>query len=355
MIETLNAIYGYITGLWTLPWILVGFFVTLMLSRIFNEEKVNRAMKKIGLVLLYVFIPLLLFRIFLDVDFGETELMFTVVCFVIFFFMYLLAYQFANMNAKKMDLHGVEKRHFMKTVLTNQGRSSAFIGGAMLAIAEWRVFAALYMSIGAIFLFAIIPYILSYLHKKDAEAPDSNAKIHALPWYLKVFPWYLLAFAFASIAFHGNTGLYLQDFGDSGVVFKFFTALTIPAALYYVGAGIHPHDLKIKEMKKLFSISKDKKTQDHWSWIRNIFSLTVIITPLLTAIFFSILLVLNIVPKQWFAVIIINSILPITSTNMFLVPYGIDRKVTALSITWTTIVCVPIVVLLITVLGIYFT
>jgi len=353
MIEILKAVLPYISGLWTLPWILIGFLVTLVLSRILNEDKVNKAMKKIGLILLYVFVPLLLFRIFLDVDFGETELMFTVVCFVIFFFMYLLAYQFATIKAKKMDLYGAEKRHFIKTVLTNQGRSSAFIGGAMLAIAEWRVFAALYMSIGAIFLFAIIPYILSYLHKKDSEVSDSNTKVHALPWYLRLFPWYLLTFAFASVAFHGNTGLYLQDFGDPGVIFKFFTALTIPAALYYVGAGIHPRDLKVKEMKKLFS--RNKKTQDHWLWIRNIFFLTVVITPVLTALFFSIFLVLNVIPKQWFAVIIINSILPITSTNMFLVPYGIDKKVTALSVTWTTIVCVPIVVILITVFGIYFT
>jgi len=353
MIEILEVILPYITGLWTLPWILVGFLVTLVLSRILNEDKVNKAMKKIGLILLYVFVPLLLFRIFLDVDFGETELMFTIVCFVIFVLMYLLAHQFANVRAKKMDLHGAEKRHFIKTVLTNQGRSSAFIGGAMLAIAEWRVFAALYMSIGAIFLFAIIPYILSYLHKKDAETSGDDTKVHALPWYLRLFPWYLLAFAFASVAFHGTTGLYLQDFGDPGIIFKFFTALTIPAALYYVGAGIHPRDLKVKEMKKLFS--RNKKTQDHWSWVRNIFFLTAVITPVLTALFFSIFLVLNVIPKQWFAVIIINSILPITSTNMFLVPYGINRKVTALSVTWTTIVCVPIVVILITVFGIYFT
>ena len=38
---------------------------------------------------------------------------------------------------------------------------------------------------------------------------------------------------------------------------------------------------------------------------------------------------------------------------MFLVPYGIDKKVTALSVTWTTIICVPIVVALITIFGIY--
>ena len=71
------------------------------------------------------------------------------------------------------------------------------------------------------------------------------------------------------------------------------------------------------------------------------------ITPILTTLFFVAFLGLNLVPKEWFAVIVINSILPITSTNMFLVPYGIDRKSTALSVTWTTIVCVPIVVFLI--------
>ena len=69
-------------------------------------------------------------------------------------------------------------------------------------------------------------------------------------------------------------------------------------------------------------------------------------------IFFP-LLVFKLIPNAWFAVIIINSFLPITSTNMFLLPYGIDKKSTAHSITWTTIVCVPIVVLLIIVFGIY--
>jgi len=350
MIETLNTILPYISGLYTLPWILVGFIVTLMLSRFFGESKIEKLMKKIGLILLYVFVPLLLFRIFLSVDFGETEVMFSIICFALLGFMYVLAYLFAKFKANKMDLKGVTRRHFVKTVLTNQGRSSAFIGGAMLAISEWRVPAAIYMSIGAIFLFAIIPYILSYLHNKDIKDRkklEKTFKIHALPWYLRMFPWYLLSFAAAAILFHGTTGVYLEDFGSAGIGFKFFTALTIPAALYYVGAGIHPHDLKINEMKKLFGLSPNKKTKDHWPWVRNIFFLTTIITPLLTSIIFCFLLVLNFIPTEWFAVVVINSVLPITSTNMFLVPYGIDKKVTALSVTWTTIICVPIVVFLI--------
>jgi len=139
----------------------------------------------------------------------------------------------------------------------------------------------------------------------------------------------------------------LKDLGNLGIGFKFFTAITIPAALYYVGAGIHPHDLKIAELKKLFRLKPKKNTKDHWPWVRTIFFITTVITPIITTIIFIPLLIFDFIPKEWFAVFIINSILPITSTNMFLVPYGIDKKVTALSVTWTTIICVPIVVLLI--------
>lgn len=354
MIDTLEAVLPYIKGLWTLPWILVGFIVTLLLSRFIGEQKIDKAMKKIGLILLYVFVPLLLFRIFLGVDFRENELIFAAICVTVLFFMYVLAHLFAKLNANKLDLQGVTKRHFIKTVLTNQGRSSAFVGGTMLAISEWEILAAIYMSIGAIFLFAIIPYILSYLHKKDIEKSDRTSKIHALPGYLKLFPWYLLSFAAAAVVMHSITGITPRNFGDVGTIFEFFTSLTIPAALYYVGTGIHPHDLKVNELKKLFSLKHNKKSRDHWPGVRSIFFLTVIVTPLLTALFFSIFLVLSLIPKEWFAVVVINSILPITSTNMFLVPYGIDKKATALSVTWTTIFCVPIVVLLITIFRSFF-
>jgi len=36
---------------------------------------------------------------------------------------------------------------------------------------------------------------------------------------------------------------------------------------------------------------------------------------------------------------------------MFLIPYGIDKKSTAHAVAWTTLVCVPIVVALITIFG----
>ncbi len=353
MLEFLDTVTNYISGLYTLPWILVGFILTVLFTRLLGEDFVNKAMKRNALILLYIFVPLLLFRILMNVDFGSNEISFTIVCFIILTLMYILAYLFAKNRVEKMELTVKEKNNFIKTVLTNQGRSSAFVGGTMLAISEWQVQALIYMIIGAIFLFAIIPGILSHLHKKEIKKPDINAKISALPWYFKIFPAYLFVFAFAAIALHGITGITVKDPTDFNRLFVFITQCTIPAALYYVGAGIHPHDLKIDELKKLFSLKKSSKSKEHWQWVRSIFFLTVLITPILTVVAMLPIYVFGFITSAWFAVIMINSILPITSTNMFLVPYGIDKKVTALSVTWTTIVCVPIVVILITVFGIY--
>lgn len=353
MIEILDTITYYISGLYTLPWILIGFILTNILAQIVGEKKVNKTMKRIGMGILYIFIPLLLFRIFLGVDFKEEEIAFTILCFILFSLLYILAYVYAKYQIRKLQIEQKEIPLFLKTVLTNQGRSSAFIGGAMLAIPQWSIYAALYMSIGAIFLFAIIPYILLYLHKKELNKQDNVSRIKALPWYLKIYPWYLLTFSAAAILTHSTTGIILQDFGkDGSIIFKFFTQLTIPIALYYVGAGIHPKDLKIEELKKIF-IRKHKKN-DQWLWVRNIFFLTAIITPIFTFVIFLIPLTIEIIPNTWFSVIIINSILPITSTNMFLIPYGIDKKVTAHAVTWTTLVCTPIVVVLIIFFSVYF-
>lgn len=354
MIEIIESILPYIKGLWALPWIAVGFFVTIVLSKLYGEDSINKAMKKIGLILLYVFVPLLLFRILLSVDFRQNEIIFTIICFTILLLMYTLAYFFAKFLSNKNKLIGKSKGVYIKTVLTNQGRSSAFVGGALLAIEEWRVFATIYMIIGAIFLFAIIPYILNYFHKREIKKSKKFTNIHALPWYLRVFPWYLLLFAFSAVIVHSTIGITSKNLGDFGTVFEFITQLTIPAALYYVGAGVHPSDLKISELKKLFGFENKKTKDDHWQWVRTMFFLTVVITPLILLIIFTPLLVTGIIQKTWFPVIMINAILPVTSTNMFLLPYGIDKKSTAHIVTWTTFVCVPIVVVLITVFGIYF-
>jgi len=353
MIEILESILPYIKGLWTLPWILVGFIITSLLSHFVDDEKINKIMKKIGLILLYFFVPLLFFRIFLGVDFHENELVFAGICFAVLSLMYGIAYLFSVYKIDKLKLKDGEKKHFLKTVLTNQARSSAFVGGALLAISSWGTPAAIYMSIGAIFLFAIIPYILSYLHKKDIEKSGDYSKVNALPWYLRIFPWYLIMFAFAAITLHALAGITPKSFGyPASIIFEFFTSLTIPAALYYVGSGIHLHDLKKNELKKLFGLEKET-SESHWAWVRNIFFLTVVITPIIVLLIFGPMLIFKVIPNEWFAVIVINSILPITSTNMFLVPYGIDKKTTAHSVTWTTIVCVPIVVLLIYVFSMY--
>jgi len=353
MIEILESILPYIKGLWTLPWILLGFIVTLLLSRFVDENKLDKIMKKIGLILLYFLVPLLLFKIFLGVDFHENEIIFTGLCFVVLSLMYVIAYLFAIYKIDRLKMKDEEKKHFLKTVLTNQGRSSAFVGGALLAIYPWRTPAAIYMSIGAIFLFAIIPYILSHLHKKNTEKSESYSKVNALPWYLRLFPWYLLIFAFTAIILHALANITPGSLGYSnGIIFEFFTSLTIPAALYYVGSGIHLRDLKKGELKKLFGFEKET-SESHWAWVRDVFFLTVVITPIIIVLILSPMLFLNIIPNGWFSVIIINSILPITSTNMLLVPYGIDKKTTAHSVTWTTIVCVPIVVLLIYIFSMY--
>jgi hypothetical protein len=352
MLEFLDTVTNYISGLYTLPWILIGFVLTILFSRLLGEDVVNKAMKRNALVLLFIFVPLLLFRILINVDFGSNEINFTIVCFIILALMYILAYLFAKYKLKRIGIKKEEEYSFIKTVLTNQGRSSAFVGGAMLAIPEWQVPALIYMIIGAIFLFGIIPGILSYIHKKEIKKSNETEKIKALPWYLKIFPLYLAIFAFAAIAIHLITGATTRAPTDFNRFFIFFTQCTIPAALYFVGSGIHVSDLKSEELKKLFKLKREI-IRDHWLWIRNIFFLTVVITPLLTLVFLIPFYAIGLITSAWFAVIVINSILPITSTNMFLVPYGIDRKVTALSVTWTTIVCVPIVVILITIFGIY--
>lgn len=353
MIDILKDILPYISGLYTLPWILVGFIVTLLLAKITGRERIDKIMKKIGLILLYFFIPVLVFRIFINTDFGQKQIEFAIVVSVIVFLMYLFAFVFARYKANSWGLKGSKKRLFIKTVLTNQGRSSAFIGGALLT-SPWYIEAAIYIALVGVALFAVIPYILSYWHKKEIKDSEKVEHVKALPWFLKLYPWYLLAWVIAAVGIHAVTGITTKDFGTNlEIIVIFYSAITIPAALYYVGAGIHPRDLKKSELKKLFGLDKSNETGDHWAWVRSIFILTAIITPILTALVFAPLFVFGLIPSAWLAVIIINSVLPITSTNMFLLPYGIDKKSTAHAITWTTIVCVPIVVLLITIFGVY--
>lgn len=341
MIEFFETALIYFSGLWALLWILIGFLVTNLLSKIFGYGKIDQILRKVGLVILFLFVPLLVFRIFLDIDFGEKELLFSLISFLILSFMYLFALLLAKKKVQKDKLLFNSQRNFILTIITNQGRSSAFVGGAMLAVSSWQVPAAIYINISAIFIFAIIPFILS----RKTRAFKAN-KIKALPWYLRFFPWYLLIFVITAIILHGTTGLVLNDLGNFGTVFEFFTALTIPAALYYAGSG-----LQISELSLLIK-KPTKKYNDELNeveWARLIIFISILIIPLIIIPIFGTMFIFGIIPKEWFIVLTINAILPITSINMFLVPYGISKKATAVSVAWTTVICVPIVALLIAV------
>lgn len=353
MIDILKDILPYISGLNTLPWIIVGFIVTILIAKITGREKIDRIMKKIGIIILYFFIPLLLFRIFLNTNFGTQEIRFSIIVAITIIVMYLTAFLYAKYQIKKQNITGKKRNLFIKTILTNQGRSSAFIGGAMLAIEAWAVPAGIFMALVGIALFAVIPYILSHMHNKESKK-EKIEHLKTLPWFLKLYPWFLLSFVIAAVITRNHIGITPADLGDAGVILQFYTALTIPLALYYVGAGIHPTDLKKSELKKLIGIDKKNLDSDHWCWVRKSFILTVIITPLVTIAIFTPLLLTDFISKAWYPVILINVLLPVTSTNMFLLPYGIDKKTTAHIVTWTTLICIPIVVILIAVLGTYF-
>ncbi|MEM4258442.1 MAG: hypothetical protein QXL17_04745 [Candidatus Thermoplasmatota archaeon] len=350
MQEIIVAVLDKITGLWTLPWILIGFLLTILFAKISSRERIDAIMKKVGLILLYFFVPILLFRIFLNTPFTTQQLAFTGIVAGILIFMYVLAFLYARYTASRLKLNEPSRTLFLKTVLTNQGRSSAFIGGAMLAISEWSVPAAINMALVGIGLFAVIPYILSNWYKREHHQDQQQQQlktIKALPWFLKLYPWYLLSFVVLAILLHQTTGLTTKNLGDAGLYLQLYTAITIPAALYYVGAGIHPSELTRNQLKKLLGKIQSTDSGEHMIWVRKIFLLTVVITPCIIACIFVPLYILNIISGAWLSVILINSFLPVTSTNMFLVPYGIDKKTTAHVVTWTTIVCVPIVVLLI--------
>ncbi|MDO9538302.1 MAG: hypothetical protein Q7J68_08295 [Thermoplasmata archaeon] len=348
MIDILRNVIPYISGLYTLPWIIVGLVVTYILAGIYGEDKVRATMKKIGMVLLFVFIPLLLFRIFLNIHFGMNEVIFSGLTFAVLAFTYLISFYYGKREARKRGFKGMNRRNFIKTVLTNQGRSSAFVGGALLAIEAWQVPAGIYISLVGIGLFAVIPYILSRMHKRENRGKRRrNQDVKTLPWYLNLYPWYLLSFVVAAILIHRTTGLTVQSLGDAGVIIHFITALTIPAGLYYVGASIHPRDLKLDEMRKMFSFRDRRPTEFHWVAARNAFLATMLITPVLITGIFGMALFFGMIPTAWFAVLVINSVLPITSTNMFLIPYGIDMKSTALAVTWTTVFSVPLFTVLI--------
>ncbi|MEM2715516.1 MAG: hypothetical protein QW762_02260 [Candidatus Thermoplasmatota archaeon] len=317
--KIIEKILPYMSGLYTLIWIPIGLLMNILFSRIYGEEKVEKKMKKFGLLLLFIFVPILVFKNFFNVNFGREEIDFIFVSIIFMFFLYLIAYFFALSKGKNE----------LKTIVVNQGRSSAFIGGALLSIEKIAIYAAIYMSLLGIYLFAIIPYFLS---RRKGKNP--------LPFYLKIYPWYLLVFPFSAVILHSYTGLTTKTM-QYGIAIDFLASLTIISGLYYVGASIKLKDLKISEMKKIFF-----KGNDDFEIVGKILFLTLFLTPLISFLILLPFIAFKIFPFEWFIVLLINSILPITSTNIFLTPYGINKKVTALAVTWSTIFSIPLFIIL---------
>ncbi len=48
MIELMQKIIPYISGLYTLPWILVGFVITALLGIFIDQQRLDRAMKTLA-------------------------------------------------------------------------------------------------------------------------------------------------------------------------------------------------------------------------------------------------------------------------------------------------------------------
>jgi predicted permease len=299
-------------------------------------------MKKIGLVLLFVFIPILLFKLFLNIDFRAGEFDFAILALGVMAFLYLIAYLFARRQAPRFTDDDSERLHFLKTTIVNQGRSAAFFGSAILAIEELRIPAAIYITLLGIYLFAIVPYILAHLHGREAAACETK---NPLPRFLRVFPWYLAAFPISATVIHMQTGVTTGTY-EWGVLLEFAAAVTIPAALYYVGSGIRLADVTPDKLRQLFFGHEGELAK-----VRVLLLLTMVITPVVIAALFGSLWMLGLLPAAWFAVLLLNAVLPITSTNMFLVPYGINKKVTALSVTWSTLFSLPLFVVLLYVLS----
>jgi uncharacterized membrane protein len=96
MINILENILPYISGIYTLPWILFGFIITILIAKKTVRENIDKIMGKIGLILLYFFVPLILFRIFLNTTFGIHEIKFSIIISIIILYMCIIAYFFAK-------------------------------------------------------------------------------------------------------------------------------------------------------------------------------------------------------------------------------------------------------------------
>ncbi|KAL0213218.1 hypothetical protein RCL1_006844 [Eukaryota sp. TZLM3-RCL] len=424
-------IIKYLSGLYALPWLVFGFFINLALTKCCSIDKIRRFMKVFGNVLLYFLIPLLIFRLFLSVDFDAYAVIFSVISALTIGSMYLISYLYAYYTSKSLKMARKEAEEYIKSVFTNQG--------ALLGIEEWSFYAAIYLAIFGIFLFVLTPFVLSKITSKVTEtdpeegvkemnlirsipldSPENNNSIStsstqetledvkhcgdstreqedlidntdvgvelneqggisveekcegssivemkipevtevavpvevpssqpALPLGLRIFPAVLMVTIISSIVLRRLTGTSFSAWGNIGSFLHFLSALTVPFGLYFAGAGIKTRDLSWSNL--VLYLWPSKLTTQNRSEIQSILIIrgslftTLVLCPLIIGLIFFSLQVFGVASSAWFCVMFLNSLLPITSTNVFLVDYGLSLSGVSISVSMSTIIAVPLV------------
>ncbi|KAL0213036.1 hypothetical protein RCL1_006662 [Eukaryota sp. TZLM3-RCL] len=459
------TVIHYLSGVYALPWLVVGFILNSLFTRWCCPLKVQRFMKIFGNFLLYVLIPLLIFRLFLSVDFDTYAVIFSIISALSIGLMYFVSYIYARYSARRLEMSPKESKVYIKSIFTNQGRSSIFIGGALLSIEEWSFYAAIYLSIFGAFLFAVTPFILTGMAKtgencqedeekemdvirsvpldtlsrkvngnhynrsspcsfdsleyndishsisdnvetivstnnnnnetdsvsddlsnmstKDETCEVLNDKADlcqgdecdlqcikvdevegesmdevavpvevpssqlALPLGLRIFPAVLMVTIISSIVLRRLTGTSFSAWGNIGSFLHFLSALTVPFGLYFAGAGIKTRDLSWSNL--VLYLWPSKLTTQNRSEIQSILIIrgslftTLVLCPLIIGLIFFLLQVFGVASSAWFCVMFLNSLLPITSTNVFLVDYGLSLSGVSISVSMSTIIAVPLV------------
>ncbi|KAL0249570.1 hypothetical protein GEMRC1_004800 [Eukaryota sp. GEM-RC1] len=180
------------------------------------------------------------------------------------------------------------------------------------------------------------------------EEPSPVKKPPGLPLFLQLFPFLLIVVIVVSITLKKTIDFSLKDLGLFGDVIHLLSAFCVPFGLYYAGAGVKAEDLKFSKLSK--TIVKPKIAEDDELSLqatRYTLFLNFLISPIIVFIIFGSLLLFGLIPSSWFCVMFINAILPVTATNIFLLDFGLDKMSTVFSISTSTIISVPMVLVLI--------
>ncbi len=194
MIALLQSIIPKISGLYTLPWIVVGFIVTNLLAYYHTQDKVNLYLRKVALVLLYVFVPLLVFRIFLDTGIGLYELEFVSIVISSITFMYLLALALCPVSNPTPKPCWREKIKLPENCdHQNQGRL-CFCGWNYVSGAKLGSFGGDFYGSLRYCPICNNPIHLHVMHDREHKERD---RLITLPWFLRVYPYYFILYVVA--------------------------------------------------------------------------------------------------------------------------------------------------------------